>query len=98
MEGDVPINCKERGETASNLSRIRPKLILSPQWQLKLKWFLFFFQNKEWSDYASFAHDAVWTYALALDQLLRNYSSVLDSINSNTTSTYVKLVLSHLMG
>lgn len=58
----------------------------------------FFSQNKEWSDYASFAHDAVWTYALALDQLLRNDSSVLDSINSNTTSTYVKLVLSHLMG
>lgn len=57
----------------------------------------FFSQNKEWSDYASFAHDAVWTYALALDQLLRNGSSALDSIHSYTTSTYVEAVLSHLI-
>jgi len=43
-------------------------------------------ENKEWSDYASFAHDAVWTYALALDRLLRNDSSALDTIHSNATS------------
>ena len=43
-------------------------------------------QNKEWSDYASFAHDSVWTYALALDQLLKIDSTALDTIHSNTTS------------
>lgn len=45
-----------------------------------------FFQDKEWSDYASFAHDAVWTYALALDRLLNNDTFALDSVTSNATS------------
>ncbi|PFX22226.1 Gamma-aminobutyric acid type B receptor subunit 1 [Stylophora pistillata] len=43
-------------------------------------------QKKEWSGYASFAHDAVWTYALALDQLLKNDSLALDKIDTNSTS------------
>lgn len=43
-------------------------------------------EKKQWSDYASFAHDAVWTYALAMDRLLKNDSSALRTINSNITS------------
>lgn len=47
---------------------------------------IFLSQKKEWSDYASFAHDAVWTYAVALNQLLKNDSSALDKIDTNSTS------------
>lgn len=38
------------------------------------------------SEYASLAHDAVWTYALALDKLIKNSSNALDHITDNKTS------------
>ena len=145
MEGDVPINCKEGGKSASYLPSLAKVITLgsfskprtgrtqiitkfegkkkiyfyytmclaSPSSLLKLPIIItttppfcsetemvsfFLSQNKEMSDYASFAHDLMWTYALALDQLLRNDSSALDSIHSNSTSRYVEAVLPHLMG
>ena len=42
--------------------------------------------NKKWSDYATFAFDAVWAYALAVDKLLMNDSHALDSIDQETTA------------
>ena len=48
--------------------------------------FLFLSQNVNWSDYATFAHDAVWAYALALDKLIGNYPRSLETIDSRKTS------------
>lgn len=36
--------------------------------------------------YASFAHDAVWAYALALDKLFKAYPAGLDTIRTNQST------------
>ncbi|KAF5297767.1 hypothetical protein FQR65_LT09941 [Abscondita terminalis] len=45
------------------------------------------------SDYAGFAYDAVWTYALALDQLVKDDPEAITALHSvNTTNKLVDLV------
>lgn len=36
--------------------------------------------------YASFAYDGMWTYALALDKLLKSHPFGLDTIKTNQTT------------
>ncbi|XP_078367736.1 uncharacterized protein LOC144651661 isoform X1 [Oculina patagonica] len=45
------------------------------------------------SGYASFAHDAVWAYALALDKLFKSYPARLDTIRTNHTTQLLKSYL-----
>ncbi|XP_032231213.2 receptor-type guanylate cyclase gcy-2-like [Nematostella vectensis] len=45
------------------------------------------------SEYASFAYDAVWAYALALDKLFGSNSSSLDTIRTNATTQRLKCYL-----
>ncbi|KAJ7384954.1 hypothetical protein OS493_018642 [Desmophyllum pertusum] len=40
--------------------------------------------------YASFAHDAIWAYALALDKLFKSYPAGLDTIRTNHTTQLLK--------
>ena len=43
--------------------------------------------NKSVSDYAGYAYDAVWTYAYALDRLLKqNHSHIVDLHTDSTTT------------
>lgn len=44
-------------------------------------------QTKEMSsDYAGFAYDAVWTYALALDKLIKNDPEAMTELHSHNTT------------
>lgn len=45
------------------------------------------------SGYASFAHDAVWAYALALDKLFKSQPAGLDTIRTNHTTQLLKTFL-----
>lgn len=51
------------------------------------------FSNSVMSDYGGFAYDAVWVYALALDQLSKTDPEALSDIHSeNTTNKLVKMI------
>lgn len=41
---------------------------------------------EEPSDYAGFAYDAVWTYALALDKLIKENPEAVGDLHSNHTT------------
>lgn len=43
-------------------------------------------KNIDTSNYAGYAYDAVWTYALALDKLIKVYPEALNSIHSKNTA------------
>jgi ABC-type branched-subunit amino acid transport system substrate-binding protein len=43
-------------------------------------------RNVSESDYAGFAYDAVWTYALALNNLMKENQSLLSDIHSNVST------------
>ncbi|KAK2146668.1 hypothetical protein LSH36_590g02059 [Paralvinella palmiformis] len=49
--------------------------------------------SNEWSPYASYAHDAVWVFALALDKLLSEDPSALESLH---TDKITRELLSHI--
>lgn len=42
-------------------------------------------RTQKMSDYAGYAYDAVWTYALATDKLAKTDPEALSHIHSNTT-------------
>ncbi|RZC34381.1 Pkinase Tyr, ANF receptor and/or Peripla BP 6 domain containing protein [Asbolus verrucosus] len=47
----------------------------------------------EYSNYAGYAYDAVWTYALALDKLVKNDPEAVSDLHSeNTTNKLVRLI------
>lgn len=46
-------------------------------------------KSEKMSNYAGFAYDAVWTYALATDKLAKTDPEALSHIHSNTTIKYV---------
>lgn len=41
------------------------------------------------SNYAGFAYDAVWTYALALDELIKEDPEAIAGMHSQNTTKYV---------
>lgn len=43
-------------------------------------------RNVDESNYAGFAYDAVWTYALALNNLMKENQSLLSDIHSNMST------------
>ncbi|XP_068721735.1 uncharacterized protein [Montipora capricornis] len=45
------------------------------------------------SEYASFAYDGMWAYALALDKLFKSYPAGLDTIKTNQTTQLLKSFL-----
>lgn len=51
---------------------------------------LFFFQlqGREISHYGGYAYDAVWVYALALDELLKENKSNIATLHSPKTAKY----------
>lgn len=40
----------------------------------------------EQSNYAGYAYDAVWTYAFALDKLLKEYPEAISDLHSDQTT------------
>jgi len=55
------------------------------QWREKYK-LLCRARNVDESNYAGFAYDAVWTYALALTSLVKENQSLLSDIHSNVST------------
>ncbi|OXA51550.1 Gamma-aminobutyric acid type B receptor subunit 1 [Folsomia candida] len=50
-------------------------------------------KNVDFSDYAGFAYDAMWTYAFALEKLLKqNHSHITNLHSEKTTNTFVKII------
>ena len=60
------------------------------QWREKYK-SLCRARNVNESNYAGFAYDAVWTYALALNNLVKENQSLLSDIHSSVSTQWVFL-------
>ncbi len=46
-------------------------------------------KNVDMSDYAGFAYDAMWTYAFALEKLLKQNHSHITNLHSEKTTKYI---------